>query len=612
MKINVRKSLAKVRTEVPRYVPIVAWLPSYQRVWLTEDLVSGVSIWGLQVPVAMAFASLAGLSPQAGLYTAFAALLAYAVFGTSRQLKVTTSSTMAVMSAALVAPLAAGNADLYVVLSVTLAMLIGISLIAAGIAHLGAIADFLSKSIVVGFIFGVALNIIIGQLPKLFGVPAGSGNFFEQLRQLILNLPQTNPWTLLVSVITIGVIILVNKAAPRVPATLVALVVSILVVTVFNLAEHGVSVVGVIETTFIAPSLSSINFAYLPILITGAIGIMFLAVGESLGAARAFATKYGYELDADQELLALGAANVSSALFQGFTVDASLSQTAAADEARARTQLSSIVTSILVLLTVLLLAPVFKNLPNAALGAIVIVGARGLLDVGEMKRFYAIHRADFWLAVIALVGVITTGVLVGLMIAVLLSVLRLIYQASQPRMAVLGKVPGQYATFSDITRNPANEPVPGLVVLRLDAALYFFNANTARTQILNAIARSTTPPQGVLLDIAATADMDVTTTDMLDELAVELHKKNIEILLAEARGPVRDTLRRTGTMRAIGEDHVYLSVAAAVADFERRQASTPAPSPDQNSGDESASPAEATPTPPESVPPAKEEDRPPE
>lgn len=561
---------SNLRQQLGHYAPITAWLPAYAREFLRTDIISGVTVWGVMVPVAMAYAQMAGVPPEAGLYAAFAALPAYAVFGTSRHLKVTASSTMAVMSAAVVGSIAGGDIDRYLALTAALALTVGVLLLLAGIARLGFISDFLSKSVVTGFVFGLAITIAIGQLPKLFGVPATSGNSFQQLAGLIAELDQTNPWTLAIGAGTLALIFVIKRLYPRIPAGLVALALGILAVTIFDLDQKGVSIVGVIPTGLPTPGLPHISLTDLPFLITGAVGIVFLAVGESLGSARAFAAKYRYEIDPDQELIALGAANLSAGLFQGFTVDASLSSTATADEAGARTQLSSIVTAALVIVTVIVLAPLFHNLPNAVLAAIVIASVTGLMDVAELRRYYTSNRVDFVLAMAALLGVISTDVLTGLLIAVFLSLVIILYRASRPYLAVLGQTPGQVAAYGDLARHPENLRVPGLLIVRLDAPLYFLNANVARNQILDLITSSQPAPAAVLFDLGASADLDIASLDMLKNLVVELDEIGIDVLLAQVRGGVRDRLRHANLMAEIGEDRIYLSVAAAVHDFEQR------------------------------------------
>lgn len=561
---------SNLRQQLGHYAPITAWLPAYAREFLRTDIISGVTVWGVMVPVAMAYAQMAGVPPEAGLYAAFAALLAYAVFGTSRHLKVTASSTMAVMSAAVVGSIAAGDVERYLALTAALALTVGVLLLLAGIARLGFISDFLSKSVVTGFVFGLAITIAIGQLPKLFGVPATSGNSFQQLAGLIAELDQTNPWTLAIGASALALIFAIKRFYPRIPAGLVALALGILAVTIFDLDQQGVSIVGVIPTGLPTPGLPHIALTDLPFLITGAVGIVFLAVGESLGSARAFAARYRYEINPDQELIALGASNLSAGLFQGFTVDASLSSTATADEAGARTQLSSIVTAALIIVTVIVLAPLFHNLPNAVLAAIVIASVTGLMDVAELRRYYTSNRVDFVLAMVALVGVISTDVLTGLIIAVFLSLVIILYRASRPHVAVLGQTPGQVAAYGDLERHPENLRVPGLLIARLDAPLYFLNANVARSQILDLISSSQPAPKAVLFDLGASADLDIASLDMLKNLVVELDEIGIDVLLAQVRGSVRDRLRHASLMAEIGEERIYLSVAEAVHDFEQR------------------------------------------
>ena len=552
------------------YVPITTLPRTYPRAWLRPDLIAGVTSWVVMVPVALAYAGLAGVPPEVGLTTAFAALAAYAIFGTSRHLKVTASSTMAIMSAAVVVDLAAGDPARYLALTSALALIVGVMFVAAGVARLGFVADFLTKSVVTGFIFGLAITIVIGQIPKLLGVPSASGSVPDQLRQIVAEIPDTNPYTLAIGVLSLVVILVLRAISRRIPGPLIALLIGLVAVPVLGLKDHGVSVVGEVATGLPSLSIPSIPLSSIPLLAVGAAGIVFLAVGESVGAGRAFAARHHYEIDADQELLALGAANLSAGLFGGFTSDASLSQTATAEAAGAKSQVASIVTAALILATAVFLAPAFANLPNAVLGAIVIAASLSLMDVAEMRRYWAWRRTDFFIALVALVGVVMTTVLVGLVIAVLLSVAFLLYRASRPYVAALGQMPGYRATFGDLLRHPDATPIPGLLVVRIDAPLYFFNANVARTQIRDLLRARRPAPHGLLIDLAATADLDVTTTDMLFELVGDLQAQSIEVMLAQVKSSVRDRLRRTGLMTQIGEDRLYLSIGSAVTDFKRR------------------------------------------
>jgi sulfate permease, SulP family len=572
-----------------RYVPITRWLPGYPRDWLRPDLTAAVTSWGVMVPVALAYAGLAGVPPEAGLVTAFAALAAYAVFGTSRHLKVTVSSTMAIMSASVVADLAGGDGAAFVALTAALALTVGVLLVAGGLARLGFISDFLTKSVVTGFIFGLAITIIVGQVPKLLGVPSLTGSFPEQVVQLMGEIPDTDPTTLAVGLAALLLILGLRRVSRRIPGPLIALVLGIVAVAALDLEARGVSVVGEVATGIPTPSIPVVPVSSIPYLVLGAVGIVFLAVGESVGAGRAYAARHHDQIDPDQELVALGAANLSSGLFGGFTADASLSQTATAESAGARSQLASLVTAGLVLATAIFLAPLFRNLPNAVLGAIVIAAVISLMDAAEMRRYWRWRRTDAVIAVAAMVGVLLTTVLTGMLLAVLLSVLMVLYRASRPYVAALGRMPGYRATFGDLARHPDAETVPGLVIIRLDAPLYYFNANVARAQILDLIAAREPGPRGVLIDMAATADLDVTSADMLFDLVGDLRARSIEVLLAQVKGPVRDRMRRTGLMATLGEDRVYLSIGSAVTDFLRRWqpddgAAAPGGSPIQGGG----------------------------
>ena len=582
--------------EIGRHVPILAWLPTYPRPWLRLDLIAGVTSWAVMVPTALAYAGLAGVPPELGLTTAFAALAAYAVFGTSRHLKVTVSSTMAIMSASVVGDLAGGDPATFIALSAALALIVGLILIGAGIVRLGFISDFLTKSVITGFIFGLALTIIVGQVPKLLGVKSVSGSVPEQLRQIVDQVPDANPYTLAVGIGSLALILVLRRISRRIPGALIALALGILAVPVFNLQLHGVSVVGEIATGLPHAGIPSVSLSTLPFLLVGAAGIVFLAVGESVGAGRAFAARHDYEIDADQELIALGAANLGSGIFGGFVTDASLSQTAAGEAAGTRSQLSALVTSILIVATMVVLAPVFQNLPNAVLGAIVIAASLSLIDVREMRRYWTWRRTDFTTAVAALVGVVLTTVLVGLLVAVLLSLMFLLYRASRPYVAELGRLPGEPVTFGDLTRHPNAERVPGFMIVRLDAPLYFFNANVARAEILRLVDVRPTPPRFVVIDLAATADLDVTSADVLLDLLAKLRDRSISVLLTHAKGGVRDRLARTGLLDLIGETHLYRSISAAVAAAETAGAGElpdPVSATDETTPDAGAEPAPA-------------------
>ena len=555
------------KKSVNRYVPSIGWMRTYRREWLRDDLISGVVVGMIMVPVAMAYAQMAGVPPQAGLYSAIVGMAAYALLATSRHMKVTTSSTMSIMSLAVVAPLAAGDPASLMALTSALAITVGVILLVLSLLKLGFISDFLAKSVMTGYVFGVALLIAMSQLPKVFGVSGGSGNFFEQLAQLISKLPQTNVYSLMLGVGAITLIFAIKRFFPLVPGALIALILGIIVTSYFDLnALYGVSIVGTIPTGMPVPGFPKIDLNMIPFLVGGAAGIVFLAAGETLGTGRTYAAKYHYDIDADQELLAMGAANITSGLFRGITIDMSLSNTASGEDAGERTQLSSLVSAGLILLVVIFLAPLLKNLPTAVLGAIVLSSILGLFNISEFKRYYSQRKTDFALALTALAGVMFSDVMTGLMLAVLLSLVMLLYRASRPYIAVLGKRPGAPGEYADISRNKEAQQVPGLVILRLDAPIYFFNANVARTQILERMR--TDQPQAILLDLGASADLDIGTSDMLQSLTSDLRQAGIELIFSQVRSSVRDRMRLTGLLDHIGANHIYSTVDAAVKAYE--------------------------------------------
>lgn len=590
---RVRSTPERVRAAIPRFIPIIKWLPAYDRTNLQHDVIAGLTVWGVGIPSAMAYAGIAGVPPEAGLYTALAAMTLYAIFSSSRHVKVTASSTMAVMSAAVVAPLAGGDATTFWALTSALALTVGVMLLIAGVIRLGFIADFLSKPVVTGFVFGLAITIVVGQLPKLFGVPAGSGNIFQQMAFLVSELDAANLATMAVSALTILLILIVRRMFPQIPSGLAALVFGILISALLNLSSYGVSVVGEIPTGLPQFGLPGVPLSQLPYLIAGAGGIVFLAVGESLGSGRAFAGKYHYALDGDQELIAMGMANLGTGLSQGMTADASLSMSATGEASGSKTQLTALVAAGLVLLTLLFLTKLFAPLPNAVLGTIVIASVLGLMDHQELRRYRDGRRTDFALALVALFGVILSDVLIGLSIAVLLSLMIVLYRASRPYLATLGQVPGQRAAYGDLARHPEYQEIPGLLIFRVDAPLFFANANVLDSEVRKNIAVHIPTPTVIIIDLGATSDLDIASADMLNDLVGDLKSINIQVYFAQVRGAARDRMRKTGLMKLVGEENIFLSVEAAVHHYLEQSADTRA-TPDK---DLAPGPAESTPPP---------------
>ena len=546
-----------------RFVPIVSWLPAYDRSLLRFDVIAGATVWGLLVPEMIAYAGLAGLPAQAGLYTLLATLAAYAVFGTSRHVVVAGTSASAVLLASAVGDIAKNETD-YLANAAALVLIVGALFLLAGICRLGFIAQFLSRPVLEGFIFGLAIFVSVKQLPKLFGVESGEGDTIRQLGHLLRNLGDTSGATLLVGVAALALLFGLEELAPKVPGGLVALVLGILLSSVFHLSSHGVAIVGKVPSGL--PSVGAPHIARENIypLVAAAGGMLLVIFSESLGAAQAFATKHGYEIDPNQELIALGVANAGSGLLGGLAAGGSLSQSAVNEGAGARSEMSPFVAALLTVVTVLLLMPLFKNLPEAVLAALIIHAVSHLWKVKTFRRYYAERRVEFWLGVATLLGVVVIDVLPGLVIGVVAMLLLVVYHASRPHLGVLGGIPGARAAYGDVGRHPDYVQIPGLLVLRLESPLFYANASLVRDHVKRLVGTADPLPTAVILDVGANPDLDVSSAEILEQLVDSLQSAGIVFALADVRQPVREMLRRSGLMEAIGADRVYRTIDEAV------------------------------------------------
>lgn len=541
---------------ISRFFPILTWLPHYQRPWLRGDFIAGLTILALLIPEGMAYAELAGLPPQTAFYAAPIGLLLYAIFGTSRQLMVAVSAAIATMSAVAVAPLAAAGSPEYAVFSAALALLAGTISVLAGLFKMGRIASFFSESVLVGFITGLALTVAIKQVPKLFGLESGHGNFWERLHDIIIHLPETHLLTLLVGITSIALLLFLERRFHKVPAALVAMISGIGVSVIFGLEARGVHVVGVIPAGFVPPQIPAVTAQDLWRLLPGALGIALVNFAEAYGPARGFATQHQYEIDANQELIGLGAANMGAGLFQGFSIGSSLSKSAANDRAGAKTPVSLLVCAALTVIVALFLTPLFAPLPEAVLGAVVIVAVIGMMKFKKMRQLWNVRRVDFWLALIALFGVLTFEALEGLLIAVVISLLMLVWRASQPRFSILGRS-STSLEFSDVAQNPDNKLIPGLLIIRPNQGLFFANADSLRGAITEAVRASASPIRCVLLDFEMTNELDVPGAEMLAELKEKLAGQQVDLLLSRVHRIVRNLLDRCGVAQQIGADKIY-------------------------------------------------------
>jgi len=579
-----------------RFVPISFWLASYEKGYLAADIIAALTVWALMVPEAMAYASLAGMPPETGLYAALVAPLAYAIFGTSRQLNVGPSSTVAVLSFSIIASLAAGSEPgTFYALTAGLAILTGVFFVVAGLAKLGFLADFMSRPVLDGFIVGLAMTIAAGQLHKLFGIHETGDNFFGDLLAVITNLDETVMVTLVIGVGSLAFLFLLEKVMPRIPAALLVTFLAIIVVSALDLTEQGVEVIGEIAAGLPSLAWPDISLTQWVSLIPGALAIVVVGFAESIAAARTYARKHDYDVDANQEMIALGTSNLATGLVGSFVVDGSLSKTAAADQAGQKSQFASLALVAAVFITILFLTGLFENLPEATLGAIVIHAVWHLIDLEKIGRYWSIRRDDFWAGFAALLGVLVFGLLAGLMIAIAVSFLLLLARVSRPRWAILGRTHDEESddvAFQSIETHPDAETFPGLMIIRFDADLFFANVNVFADAVREAVEAADPKPDVILLDAESVSDIDSTALMALRDLRAEFDTEGIEVWAARLKTRVVDVLTRVNGVR---EGHVYPTVRAALAAYEARaRAAADKPQSDgQSSEDDPAAPEES-------------------
>ena len=539
---------------------------------LRGDLIAGLTVWAVLVPEALAYATIAGVSPVVGLYAAPGALIIYAALGSSRHLVTGPMAATAALSAATVGELAKANTDAFTQLTIALALCVGAAAVLAGLLRLGFLASFISEPVLKGFIVGLALTIIVGQVPKMFGVEGSDGDFFEKLVGFLGDLGSADALTLAVGLGTLVLVLGLRRVAPAVPGSLVAVALGIAVVELFNLDDHGLDIVGEIDSglpSFGLPDVSASDYGSLA---AGAIGVMLVGFAEGLGAAKTYATRDHYDIDPRRELLGLGGANLAAGLSSGMVVNGSLSKTAVNASAGARTQLSGVVVAAMTVVTLLFLTGLFESLPEATLAAVVVAALIELVDIPALAGFYRVYtkqlgraygiaaRPDFIAAVAAMLGVLVFDTLPGLFIGISMSLLLLLYRASRPRVARLGEVPGGAGQYADVERHPENTEPAGVRVLRIEGGLFFANADAVRAQVRAQAAE--TGVHAIVLDAEAMPFIDVTAAQMLGELHDDLARRNVQLLMARDIGDVRDVLRTADGDPSLR--HVYPTVEAAV------------------------------------------------
>jgi high affinity sulfate transporter 1 len=555
------------KSAVQRYLPIVDWLPRYDWSGIRYDVLAALTVWALLVPEAMAYAGIAGVPPEVGLVTAPLALIGYAIFGSSRHLFVGPSSTVAIISASVVAPLAGGDGDLYLVLTVWLAIFTGVFFIAFGLARMGWIANFMASSVLSGFMVGLAIVIAVGQLDKILGIESEGGNVLQELGSM---LEQSSEWswaTIGVGTAALTTLFLIEKFLPKLPGAMIVMLVAIAVSAALGFEDAGIHVVGEIPAEL--PSLSLPEWPGWDIMgdvFVGALAVIVVAFAESYAAAKTYASKFGYQVDANQEMIGLGAANLGAGLSGGFVVDGSLSKTAAGVDAGQRTQMTSIITAVFVLITIVALTWLFEPLPEAVLGAIVIHAVWKLIDFSGFATLWETRRIDFGLALDAFLGVILIDILPGIIIGIILSLLALIYRASFPQGTEIGRIQddeGNYE-FVGVDAHPEAETLPGLVVYRPTGSLIFSNAAAFADTARELLWSRTDPPASVLIvDCEQMADLDFTGAEEIIALNDELAAADVDLWLARLHGDALVIAERAGVVDAIGEDRIKAAVRLA-------------------------------------------------
>jgi len=553
------------------FLPAAEWLSRYQGKWLGADALAGFTLAAYAIPVAMAYASLAGVAPQMGLYCYLVGGLGYALFGSSRHLAIGPTSAISLVFGVSLAKLAGGDADRFLSLAILSTLFVAALFFLAWLLRLSVVVNFISESVLVGFKAGAALSIIVTQLPKLFGVKGGGDDFFERVWLLCGQLGGTNLVVLAVGLAGIVLLVAGDKLLPGKPVALAVVILSLVAVPLIGLSQHGVGVVGQLPSglpSFVGHHLNlrGLDAGTRRELIGLAFACFLLSYIESISAARTFALKHRYEVNPRRELFALGMANLATGLFQGYPSAGGLSQSAVNEKAGARTPASLVFASITLALVLLFLTGLFRNLPSAVLAAVVLVAVKGLINVKELCHLFRVSRFDFIAAIVALVGVLLLGILDGVIFAVIASLLMLLKRASTPHVAFLGRIPGT-SRFSDLARHPENEPVPGALLFRVESAILYFNVDHVLHAVLEQARASASLIQRVICDLSNTAYIDLAGARMLVRLNEELETSGIDLRIVEAHGTQRDILRAEGLEQLCGPIKRRISLADAVAEF---------------------------------------------
>jgi high affinity sulfate transporter 1 len=549
-------------------LPVLKWLPTYQSKWLRADLIAGVTLAAYLMPAGLADASLANLPPQAGLYACLFSGLVFWLFCSSRHTAITVTSAISVLVGASLGDLAGGDASRFWALAACTALIVGVLAFIAWLAKAGVIVNFISESVLVGFKCGIALFIASTQLPKLFGFKGSHGDFWERSSYFFSHLGDTNSASLLLGISALILLLLGKRFLKNKPVALFVVIAGILVASTMDLGTLGVKVLGEVPQGLPPFGLPAVHFSDFNDLLPLALGCFLLGTVETAALGRMFAVKHGYRFDPNQELLGIAGANVMAGLGHGFPVSGGMSQSLVNESGGARTPLSGFIASLLMLLIVLFLSAALRNLPQPVLAAIVLMAVTGLFKLSALKHLWRADRAEFVVAMAALLGVLGSGLLRGVMIGGVISLVQLLRTASRPHVAFLGRIPGS-RRFSDRQRHPDNELIPGVLIFRPESGLVYFNVDHVCRTILDRVSTEPKLPQLLVLDLSAAPRVDLQSAEALGNLSKELTAKGIRFQAVEARSSVRDRLRTEGVDSKMGGINRFKSVADAVEDFQK-------------------------------------------
>jgi high affinity sulfate transporter 1 len=555
-------------------IPAARWLRSYEPQWFRADLAAGVTLAAYLLPAALGDASLAGLPPQAGLYACLFGGLVFWLFCSSRHTSITVTSAISLLIGSSLGSIAGGDPARYSAIAACTALLTAAIAFSAWLARAGSAVNFISESVMIGFKSGVALHLASTQLPKLFGVTGGHGDFWERMADFFRHVRETNTTSLLLGCAALVLLILGKKLLPNKPVTLFVVVAGIVTATLVDLGAYGVKLLGEVPRGLPVPSLPAVHWQDLGDLLPLALACFLLAAVETAAIGRMFAEKHGYRLDSNQEFLALAGANLASGLGHGFPISGGMSQSLVNESGGARTPLSGLIAAGLILLVAVFFTGLLRNLPQPVLAAVVLMAVASLVKVKELRRLWKLHRGEFLVAMAALLGVLWAGLLKGVLIGAVISLVRLIRRSSRPHVAFLGRIPG-VRRFSDLERHPDNERTPGVLAFRVESSIVYFNAEHVFDTVLARLNAAREPVRFVICDFSTSPNIDMAGARMFLALHAELEKRGIIFRLVEARSTVRDMLRVEGVEEKVGRIDRFTMLADAIDSIQNEPAANP-------------------------------------